>query len=50
MRENLQKLYYIGSDKFSCNAEIIQLLQFFKETENLLNAAKMQKFCIPFSD
>ena len=46
MRENLQKLYCIRSDKFSWNAEIAHLLQLLKETENLLIAAKMQKFCI----
>ena len=40
MRQNLQKLYGIRSDKFSWNAEIIHLLQLLKETENLLIAAK----------
>ena len=49
MRENLQKLYRIGSDKFSWNAEIIHLLQLLKATENLLTASMMQKFCILFS-
>ena len=48
-RDSLQKLYCIRSDKFSWNAEIIHLLQLLKETENLLIAAKMQKFCILFS-
>ena len=49
MCENLQKLYCIGGAKFSWKAEIIHLLQLLKETENSLNAAKMQKFYILFS-
>ena len=49
IRENLQKLYCIGSVKFSWNAEIIHLLQLLKWTKNLLNEAKMQKYCILFS-
>ena len=30
MRENLQKLYCIGSDKFSWNAEIMHPVQLLK--------------------